>query len=54
MKNTTLKPFNYKTGRLIVVGASAGGLKAITALIVVQLEENNANNSESNGQAISM
>ena len=39
MKNTTLKPFNYKTGRLIVVGASAGGLQAITALIE-QLPEN--------------
>jgi two-component system, chemotaxis family, protein-glutamate methylesterase/glutaminase len=30
---TTPKAFNYKTGQLIVVGASAGGLNALIALI---------------------
>jgi two-component system chemotaxis response regulator CheB len=39
MKNITPKAFNYKTGQLIVVGASAGGLNALIAL-VQQLPEN--------------
>jgi len=33
MKTPTQKAFNYKTSQLIVVGASAGGLKALIALI---------------------
>jgi two-component system chemotaxis response regulator CheB len=33
MKATTPREFNYKIGQLIVVGASAGGLNALTALI---------------------
>ena len=33
MKTTTPKAFNYKTGQIIVAGASAGGLNALTALI---------------------
>ncbi|MDB5003169.1 MAG: CheB methylesterase [Mucilaginibacter sp.] len=39
MKTTTPKAFNYKTGQLIVVGASAGGLNALINL-VEQLPEN--------------
>jgi len=39
MKTTTRKGFNYKTGQLIVVGASAGGLNALINL-VQQLPEN--------------
>ena len=33
MKTTAPKAFNYKTGQLIVAGASAGGLNALIALI---------------------
>jgi len=33
MKTRTQKAFNYKTGQIIVVGASAGGLNALIALV---------------------